>query len=203
MHSCGCFRLFFPIRSVDRNDLVVQVTTCQFLQVMCSFAGVQEIIRHHAVAGHALDVDALAAQNEQVVLDVLVDLGHGGVFQDRPQPGESDGGIEHSRSRRTAGFNPTAFTTQRQIPCLSFFPCKMPGQQSPPTTATGSSFPGPWRNAAACQLGEKRLEQLRRIDQPIIRLPLGIAHVGQDRLGHRPGSDRDRAIEDRGSMGPF
>ena len=40
----------------DRDHLMIQIATCKLFQVMAAFAGVQEIIGHHRIAGHAAPV---------------------------------------------------------------------------------------------------------------------------------------------------
>ena len=79
---------------------MIQITTCEFFQVMASLAGVQEIIRHHRIAGDAAHLDAAAAQHQQIILDVLIELGDVRVFEDRPQPFQRRRRVEQRRTFR-------------------------------------------------------------------------------------------------------
>ena len=80
-------QLIFPFADQvgDGNHLVVQVAASKVIQVMAAFAGVQEIIGYHRVAGDASQLYTLLPEHDQVVFDVLIDLGHGSVFEHRPQ----------------------------------------------------------------------------------------------------------------------
>src|SRR5437764_15462497 len=82
---------------------------------MTALARMQEVIRNHRVTGNPSRRHTMPAQDKQIVLDVLVDLLKGGIFQQRAEPAQRLIGVELRVARRTA---------HRQIPGLARLPAE-------------------------------------------------------------------------------
>ncbi len=66
------------------DGAVVQVLEGERVQVVLAGAGVEQVAGDHGVEGDAPQLDPHAAQHQQVVLEVLPHLLHGGVLQQLP-----------------------------------------------------------------------------------------------------------------------
>ena len=80
---------------------------------MTPFTRMQEVICNHRVAGNAGRRHPVPAQDEQIVLDVLIDLLDRGVFEQRTQPAQRLIGIK---------FRIAVGAAHRQIPRLARLP---------------------------------------------------------------------------------
>ena len=73
---------------------MLEMLVGEHLHAVNAFAGVQEIVGDHRIAGNTGKFNAVLSQDLHVEFDVLIDLGDAGIFEDRFQLRESDGGIE-------------------------------------------------------------------------------------------------------------
>src|SRR5262245_14998439 len=130
---------------------------------MTPFPRMQEVICHHRVAGNTGWRGPVPAQDEQIVLDVLIDLLDSRVFEQRTQPAQRLVGIElriasgatHWQIPRHARLPGEGVTNDLAAQRLQARRLQIDGEPLLPT-----------------QLIEKRLEARRRIDQLVRRLPL-------------------------------
>ena len=142
----------------DRDDLVVEVAPGQLFEVVRALAGVEQVVGDHAVAGHATQHDAAGAQHEQVVLDVLVDLGDLGVFENRPQRSERFGRVEQRRPRGTA---------QGEVIGLAGLPAQGDADDLGVEWREARRFEVDGKALLLAEFGEDRGELLGRVDEPI------------------------------------
>ena len=74
-----------PNELADGNRLVVQIAPGKFIERVAALPRFQEVIGDHRVELHAAQLDAVIAQDDQVILQVLSDFSGLVPFQRRPQ----------------------------------------------------------------------------------------------------------------------
>ena len=67
---------------------------------MAAFAGVEQIVANHRIEPDSCDLHAMVLQDEHVVLDVLIDGGTSGVFDNRFQGVQNLGPIQRLGTAR-------------------------------------------------------------------------------------------------------
>ena len=147
----------------DGNHLMLQMLLGQDLHAVDAFAGMQQIIGDHRIAGDAGQVDAVLAQHLHVVLDVLIDLGDAGIFEDRLQLGQRRGRVERRFSQRP---------TQGQVLRLAGLPGKGQAHDVGPARLQVRRFQIEGDALLLLETGEERGELLGGVDQMVVVLPI-------------------------------
>ena len=97
----------------DGDHLMIQITPGEVFETMAALTGMQEVVGYHGIARHAGNFHSLKPQKQLVELDVLIDLGHLRVREDRSELLARLFGIEKGAVLRPSN---------RQIPGLARLP---------------------------------------------------------------------------------
>src|SRR5262245_12111042 len=130
---------------------------------MAALAGVQEVIGDHRITGDAGKLNFVAAQDEQVVLDVLIHLGNARVFQNGSELLQCRVRIERGGARGAA---------HGQVPAFALLPGECQSDDFAPERVETSRFEIDGKSFLLLQLPQKSRELRLGIYQVIRRLPL-------------------------------
>ena len=60
----------------DLRSLVLKVAAGEIIEAVIALAGIDQVVGNHGVEDHATDFDALLTEHDEIVFDVLADLGN-------------------------------------------------------------------------------------------------------------------------------
>jgi hypothetical protein len=89
----GDLRLAGAAHRLEADRLVAEMDLAEVVHAMPAQAGVEVVAQQHGVVGRS-HVDAHAAQHDEIIFEVLADLQHRGVAEQRPQPIEHQLAVE-------------------------------------------------------------------------------------------------------------
>ena len=158
----------------DRDHLVAEQPLGELVEAVVPLAALEQVTQDHRVGHGTVQLGAGPRQGQHVVLEILADLLHGRIGQDRPQGFERRGEVEHASTGRPA---------HGQIIGLAGLPGEREADQVRPERIERGRLGVDAEPRLPSQFLEERGEQLRRIDQPVLGHP-GWAGIGRlRRLG--------------------